>query len=284
VTQLVKTLNAPFQEVRAASTADGGTALTTTAVYISLPIGTEWVGLIPRNFGGASVVKYAITPWLTIIRTTDDLLTEGINSSDELQDGDSTSVAIDNHPTNSNGGYIYIGAGLPFGGVHIDIGDPNGTASNLTVEYWNGGWVDISDTDNTDTGASLAQDGTVTWTVPARDTVWQLSSLRSNGAVTASAATVNEWDTRADYSQQLYWTRFYWNAAIDASTDLNQVRALSRSTSYQELTDGDSIEFSTNNPVGTAGGIATIEALTNAGTANLIVNAASSDKSARGFA
>ncbi|KKM25824.1 hypothetical protein LCGC14_1591050, partial [marine sediment metagenome] len=36
------------------------------------------------------------------------------------------------------------------------------------VDYWDGSaWSDISDTDNTDTGASLAQTGTVTFTVPS---------------------------------------------------------------------------------------------------------------------
>ena len=42
----------------------------------------------------------------------------------------------------------------------------NGTASNMTGSYWNGAWTSLAVTDGTDTGASLAQSGSVTWTAP----------------------------------------------------------------------------------------------------------------------
>jgi len=48
----------------------------------------------------------------------------------------------------------------------------NGTANNMTANYWNGAWTSLSVTDGTDTGASLAQSGNCTWTAPT-DAVMQ---------------------------------------------------------------------------------------------------------------
>lgn len=56
------------------------------------------------------------------------------------------------------------------GGLYITITSANGTSNTMAVEYWNGSaWTNITPTDGTDTGASLAASGAVTWTAP---TTW----------------------------------------------------------------------------------------------------------------
>ncbi len=70
-----KVLVAPSEtlEQRSASTAAGGTALTTTAALISIPFGSKYLSLTPRNFLTAVVAQFCINPMLTILATTDAL-------------------------------------------------------------------------------------------------------------------------------------------------------------------------------------------------------------------
>jgi len=259
-----KVLPADLTEIRAASTASGGTALTTTATgtgtptalgIVPIPAGADYLSITGRNFVGCAVVRVSLNPYLTIFYTVD----AGVNVTDisaEMQDGDTTDVAIDSFAITPTG-FMYVGADLPFRGVAIDVGTgPNGTANNLTVKYWNGGaWVDISDTDATDTGASLAVDGTVTWTVPA---AWTKASLSETGDTLPKPQSEGE---------KLYWTRWEWSAAMDSDTDIAQMFALNRSTAYAEYIEGQTLEVGlTNRRIGC------VQCITNAGTANLMVN------------
>lgn len=58
-----------------------------------------------------------------------------------------------------------IGSPRPLQGVKLYISSANVSASTLTVSEWQGSaWVALVVTDNTDTGPSLGQTGTVTWT------------------------------------------------------------------------------------------------------------------------
>ena len=62
-----------------------------------------------------------------------------------------------------------VGATRPLKGVKFYVGDANSQASTMTTQEWNGSsWTTLTSAvntwvDNTDTGASLAQTGTVTW-------------------------------------------------------------------------------------------------------------------------
>ena len=259
-----ETVAAPLGEVRAASTAGGGTALSTTAVRIVLPIGAKWVSLTPRNFSTAVVAKFNFNPWLTVLKTTDALKTAAniTDYSTNAQDGSaSTDVTLSSLPIAGLGGYLYVGAGAPFGGAVADIDAANATASVLAVEYWDGsGWVDITPTDGTASGgAAFAVDGSVTWTVPSG---WAAISLHDAvGSLVKSDLL--------DITQ--FWTRWSVSVALDSSTTLNSLLAINRSTAYGELVSGQSFEESVT--VGT-GGVASVTALTDAGTASLIVNVA----------
>ena len=284
-----ETIATKLREVRSCrdedgSVAAGGPSLSTTLKSLAIPIGAEWLSVTPRNFaGGAGTMRYALAPRLTIIITT-DLLATGVNPnltqapttitsfptqdiSDEMQDGDQTDFAIDSWDTIANLNAIYIGAPLPFRGCTIDVGTgPNGTTTALTAKYWAGGsdWVDLSVTDNTDTGPIFAQDGTVTWTV---QDAWVPGTLF--GTADGIPGSINETSIQEKWSKdKLYWTRWEVNTAIDTDTDIRQIKALARSTDYAELTEGQPMEFSID-PYD----VATLEVLTDAGTANVIANA-----------
>lgn len=279
MTHHVEVIAEKFDEIRAASTASGGTALTTTLALTSLPLGSTWLSILSRNHVTAVVARFALNPWLTIIQTSDALLTEGTDNSDESQDGDTTAISYASLDTAANDDYIYVGSWVPFRGVAVDMDTAvNGTASVLTVNYWNGGsWTDISDTDGTASGgATFAQDGNVTWTVP---TAWVRASLQAIDAINTGTITATAEAFRANfavkdpYMQPRYWTRWEVSVALDASVDVLQMRSLNRSTSYAELVEGQEYE-SAIIEVGEANSFASVEALTDAGTANLLVNVA----------
>lgn len=257
-----------FMEVRGIGTS-AGVALTTTVAYQGLVVGTNWIEITPRNFASAAAVaRFLLSPYLITVITRDSLTTKVdpayIRSlSDELQDDDTTvALVLNSFDTAANGDYIYIGSHIPFAGVRVDGTNFNSNASTLTVNYWNGrSWVSISATDGTaSAGATFAQDGSVTWTVP---TQWASSSLNSTGD---SNYQVSPYDT----SQ--YWTRWEVSAALDATVNVLRMQPINRFTTYMERVSeqpySQSVDFA-------PGGISTIQALTDAGTANLVISAAS---------
>ena len=262
-------------EQRAASTAGGGTALSTTLALISIPINSKYLSLTPRNFVTAVVAQYILNPFLTVIATTDALggtaehgFTDTIeptslsefqtqNVSDEMQDGDTEDFAIDSFDTAANDNFIYVGSPMPFRGVAVDLNNKNDVASVLTVNYWNGGaWTAVaSQSDGTDvSGDTFKQDGNVTWTVP---TGWKKDSLLNIGDTTVQESL---------FATGLYWTRWEVSVALD-TTDLVQMRPLNRSTAYAELLEGQEREMSLHDRE-----YACVEALVNAGTGAIIVN------------
>lgn len=258
-------LSGPLGEIRAASTAGGGTAVTSTAARLVLPFGSKWISMTPRLFATAVVVKFNFNPWLTVLKTSDALATQ-TNLTDysvEAQDGStSTSVTLSSLDTLANGDALYVGSHLPFSGVHCDVDAANGTASVLTVHYWNGSaWTDTSATDGTDSGgATFAQDGAITWTVPS---AWVTTRLAA--AVSTAAKNVGV------FQSEMFWTRFSVSAALDSSTTLDHMLSINRSTAYGELVEGQVFEEAIT--VG-PGGIASVTHLTDAGTASLVVNVA----------
>jgi hypothetical protein len=211
------------------------------------------------------VVQWLPCPWLTIFSTTDALTSDEVNEFTYLAQDNSTAgapVDLGELGTAAEGCFLYVGAPVQFSGVAIDIDAANGDASVLTVKYrkTDDTWADISDTDGTASGgASMAVDGNVTWTVPSD---WRSTTLLASG------------DTKLRFglaTQDLFWTRWEWSAALDASTTLDSMIAIPRSTVYTELPSGLAREYAVT--VGpTKEGISAIQAKTDAGTANLIVN------------
>lgn len=261
---------AGFGELRSATTSNG-LALTATTTAIPFLKGTCYAKITPRNFSTAVVARVALSPWLTVLRTTDDLATAGnlTDASNAIQDGDTgTTLVLDSQDVAANGDYLYVGSHIQFGGVVVDVtaAKVNGTVSTLTVNYWDGSaWSDISDVDGTASGsASMAQDGNVTWTVP---TDWTQATLE--GIDSPRVGTIADDLKRLN----LYWTRWEFSVALDSEVEVDEMTALSRSSVYWEIANGQADEFFINQGIGGVGGI---EALTDDGTANLIVNVACS--------
>jgi len=260
MSQLVRVLPEHLFELRAASTASGGTALTTTAGLISIPFGSDYLSVTGRNFAEAVVVRWLLNPYLRIIYTTDLLTSPGVSDlSDEMQDGDDTDNNFLSWDTLANGHALYVGAEVPFRGCAVDIGTtPNAVAASvLTIKYWNGGaWVDTANSEDTTSGGiCLAVDGNETWTIAS---AWKSASLVKTGDTLRTGDIL---------SVPLYWTRWEVDKAMTANMDIIQLRALNRSTAYAEYIEGQTVEVGLQDRR-----VACIEALTNAGTANLVVN------------
>jgi hypothetical protein len=263
--QTVKVIPVELTELRAASTASGGTALTTTLALISIPFGSDYLSITPRNFSGAAVARVALNPYLTIFTTTDGGATAAAitDISDETQDGDAVDIVLDSFPA-AGTGYFYVGAPIQFRGVAVTQGtSPQEDATVLTVNYWNGGtWTDTSATDGTDdAGDSMKSNGNVTWTVPA---AWVRASLQDIGETLPGGNSV------PNKGEPMYWTRWEWTNAFNSNTDVRVMRSLNRSTAYAEYIEGQAVEVKTSNRQ-----LACVEALTDAGTANLVVNVGS---------
>lgn len=269
---MVDTYPGPLGEIRAASAA-AGTALTTTAGYIQLPLGTRHVKIEGRNYSTAVVAQVLFNPWLIVLLTRNRFDRDPADFSNNAQDGSTTTrIVLNGMPTLANGGALWVGAGVPFAGASIDVQDANAISSTLTVTYWDGTTMtSTSATDNTaSSGATLATDATVTWTVP---TAWQSAPLRTIlGQIADPVAS----GVHIPFDNlNLYWTRWVVSAALTDPTTLNSLVAINRSTAYYELTSARVLE--THVKHGAPGGIGCIQAKTDAGTANLIVNVAAGD-------
>lgn len=262
-------------ELRVVSAAVG-TALDNAVTQpdtLSFPAGTEYLYLEGRNYSTAVVIKYALNPWLTVLLTTDNLDTAPTDGSDACQNNaTSTALTLNSLSTLADGDYLLIGSHVPFRGVAVDVTNTNSNANSILVEYWNGSaWVDTSATDGTVSGGvSLAQDGLVTWTVP---TTWATEALSSMARKAADTSAIEDGDAWEGLHRSLYWTRWSWSAALDSSVTIVQMHALNRSTAYTSLTSGRPGvgQFVRRGVLG----FGSLEALTDAGTANLIAIAGS---------
>ena len=257
-------LSGQVGEIRAASTAAGGTALSTTATYIQLPTGSYHCYLTPRNFSTAVVAKFSFNPYLVVLKTTDAMVTAPTDYSLYAQDADaSTDVDVGSLSTLANGDFLLVGSYLPFRGVYVDVDAANtqGTATTSVYYAASGVWTDSSATDGTNSTMTFAVDGLVVWTVPSGWTPTTLKALYPH--------TPDSKYTNLNY----YWTRWSVSAALaDTTITFNSMVSANRSTTYAELVSGQTFEERIT--TGVVGGVGCIEALTDAGTANLIANVA----------
>ena len=249
-------------ELRAASTAGGGTALSTTATFIQLPVLSHHVFITPRNFSTAVVAQVALNPYLVVLKTADVMATAPTDYSSAAQDADAaTNVVLSALDTLANGDFILVGSHLPFRGAYLDVDGANAIGSVLSVFYWNGtAWADASATDGTTSGGNtFAVDGLVSWTVPS---AWALAKLSAIYTTTPASVLTG---------LNLYWTRWSVSVLLTNPTTLNSLLAANRSTAYSEWLSGQPLEQRIKVGVG---GVGCVEALVNGGTGNLIVNVA----------
>lgn len=181
-------------EIRALSTANGGTALTTTATYIGIPPKTSHLYITPRNLVTDPVAKFSLNPYLSVLKTTDGMATAPTDYSANAQDCDaSTVVTLSSLDTLANGDFLLVGAELPFRGVYVTMtATVNGTESTLAVHYWKSDstWADASVTDGTKSGSTaFAQSGLAYWTVPADWMPVALDSIYSGAKLADGTGT-----------------------------------------------------------------------------------------------
>jgi hypothetical protein len=159
-------------------------------------------GNVGDLFSGNQI--FDLTPDVTgFAKTQDD---EGTFTSylTEVTGAGTADVAID---TAANGDYLYAGFSDVFGGLQVDMdgANVNAVASVLTAEYWNGSaWSTLTVTDGTDAaGATLGQDGAITWLVP---TDWVQREITGLGTK--------------------HWVRFSVSAALSAGTAIDNADAI----------------------------------------------------------
>ena len=81
----IETLVGPLSEVRAASTAGGGSALTvSTTVSTPFLAGTNYVSMEGRNYTTAVVIRYGLIPYILVYKTADGLATVTDYTSEAL--------------------------------------------------------------------------------------------------------------------------------------------------------------------------------------------------------
>ncbi len=263
-------VDAPLGEIRAESAA--GTALTTTAVGIGYDLGSRWLSITPRNFSSANVARIQLVPWLSIVKTQDNHATF-TDYSENAQDGASANVVdLSSQNTLANGDALYLGAAGTFRGVYVNTTTTNSTGSRtLRADAWTGslGWFNLTSSisDGTSGSTALDQDGNVTWTIPA---AWVTATL--DGILSSlSNAYVLPDALRREFTTPLFWIRWTYNGALDSTTTCEEMIALHRSAAYGSLVEGQPLSTKANHSFGGIGGI---EALTDTGTANLLVNGA----------
>lgn len=251
--------------LRGLGTAGGGLALdTAVSAHTEVPAfppGTNFIVLQPRNFSTAVVAQFALNPWLHVLRRVDTTWTDVAQNAQDASTG--TTLTLSSQDTAANSNFYYIGSHDQFRGVAVDVQLTNSTASVLTVKYWKNDstWADITATDGTASGgATFAQDGFVTWTVP---TDWQTASLVTAGDISAANATLSSQNDGA-----LFWTRWEVSVALDASVTANSMTALNKSTAYPELVSGQVAEIPIHRG---PGGIGAMEVKVDAGTGNIII-------------
>lgn len=119
--------------------------------------------------------------------------------------------------TAANGDYFYLGnanSAAVFYGAYLGLAAPNGTASILSAEFWNGSaWAAFGNAgdgapivliDETSTGGvTLRQAGKLHWREPPTN-----------------------WATKTINSITTYWIRFKVSVALDSSVSINEVSLL----------------------------------------------------------
>ena len=171
------------------STVDGGTAIVAAEQGLQIAPGMQYLELITRNYASSAVVMtIGVSPWLTVIRTTNSLIDGNTVYDEEAQYVGSSVITLSSQSTAGNGDFFYVGAERPFKGTHVDMTAVNlsGDNTTITVKYWDGdSWETTGATDGTiSSSKSLGQDGLIYWTVP---TDWAKTTLKASGDTTIAS-------------------------------------------------------------------------------------------------
>lgn len=114
---------------------------------------------------------------------------------------------------------LYVAQQMPFNNLFFQLGVANATASNVTVEYWDGElWasaVDIIDA-TASGGASLGRDGVLQYSPDRDEDKWQVvEDPREEPAAFGIPASI--------VINDQYWMRLSFSADLDVGTTLTRV-------------------------------------------------------------
>jgi hypothetical protein len=155
--------------------------------------------------------------------------------------------------------FLYVAFDSLIAGFRVVVKSANGTTNTMKVEYRKNDdtWATLSITDATDTGASLAQTGTVTWTAV---TDWKSTNLRDTLVSVASPlATEDAPNTNG------FWLRIsFTTGGLDSDTEIEEIWALSNDANRGYYRAGMEYEVSIDRR-----GIGAIEALLASGSSTL---------------
>lgn len=113
--------------------------------------------------------------------------------------------------------YLYVGQYYPFTNLFFEVNTVNALASTLGIEHWNGSeWVSVVDIlDGTlVSGATMARDGVVSWSIDMYNEEWQIVQDTSSN-------TMTDLDDFKLYN--LYWIRIRPSATLTAGCKLDKV-------------------------------------------------------------
>lgn len=240
-------------------------ALTTTVASFGIPPGIQQAIL----YGPAVDFRAHFNPAIRDIVFYDASAAAGSRFN---YDGSSTSLLPNLTDRNSATGsgatldsmavtndFLYVCLDKPVAGIRIVVKSVNGTTNTMKGEYYKNDdtWANLSVTDNTDTGASLAQTGTVTWTAV---TDWKAIGLRD---ALVSAATPKATEDASNTSG--FWIRIsFTTAGLDSDTEIEEIWTLSNDANRGYYRAGVEYEVSIDRRV-----IGSVEALLASGTDTL---------------
>lgn len=119
--------------------------------------------------------------------------------------------------TNVGTDKLVIGSHQPFGGIYIGVtASVNSETATIAARYSKNDstWANLTETDGTASGgATLAQDGNLTWTVPTDWGTEQLGVLESSGAAPWGKA-------------HLYWVELQVSAVLSADVEIDELGLL----------------------------------------------------------
>lgn len=117
--------------------------------------------------GEENWIYHGTQPRPTAIFHYDASATSYISWIDEIYSLKTTDVMVLDSLSDGDD-YIYLGFWMPFSGAYFAMTAANGTTATMDVEYFNGGWTDVTgDDDGTDeSGATLGKSGLYQWTLP----------------------------------------------------------------------------------------------------------------------
>ena len=134
-------------------------------------------------------------------------------------------------------GFLYFATQEQISGLNVTMksGDVNANVATLKVEYWNGtAWADTSASDGTTSaGATLAQSGAITWSVPAAELPLFAGILLGN-------------DEYFGRNQNLYWYRVSVSATLSATVNISEMNTINKGTNYALIEAAIIHSFSVN--------------------------------------